>query len=98
MAAPRQDSGQPTNLAASRAEPDQTSRRNSNLLNLGVFDNDPRLLQEEFCRLLQKSGFVEEVIDFYVDKERRLLTENASGTDSTHHSERLNTGEWEATS
>jgi hypothetical protein len=62
---------------------------------LGVFDDDTSFLQQEFCRLLQKSGFVEEVIDFYVDKERRLLTENASGTDSTHHSERLNTGEWE---
>jgi hypothetical protein len=28
-------------------------------------------LQEEFCRLLEKSGFVAEVIDFYVNNERR---------------------------
>ena len=63
MAAQRQDSGQPTNFTASRAEPDQTSRRNSNLLNLGVFDDDPHLLQEEFCRLLEKSGFVAEIIE-----------------------------------
>ena len=95
MAAQRQDSGQPTNFTASRAEPDQTSRRNSNLLNLGVFDDDPRLLQEEFCRLLEKSGFVEEVIDFYISNERRLLTQTTSGADSHHHSQRHNTGEWE---
>jgi len=95
MAAQRQDSGQPTNFTATRAELDQTSRRNSNLLNLGVFGDDPRLLQEEFCRLLEKSGFVEEVIDLYISNERRLLTQTTSGANSHHHSQRRNTGEWE---
>ena len=46
-------------------EPAQTRRWNTNLVNLGVFDDDTCLLQEEFCRLLEKSAFVEEVIDFY---------------------------------
>ena len=63
-------------------------------MNLG-FDDDTCLLQEEFCRLLDKSGFVEEVIDFYVNNERRLLTETTSGADSPLHSERQNTGDWE---
>ena len=50
--------------------------------------------QEDFCRVFEESGFVEEVINFYINKERRLLTENTSGTD-WRHSERHNTGEWE---
>jgi hypothetical protein len=95
MAPQYQDSGQTTNLTPSEAVPAQTRRSNSNLLNLGVFGDDAGVLQEEFRSLLQKTGFVEEVIDFYADKERRLLTENASGTVSTHHNERLNHGEWE---
>jgi hypothetical protein len=44
---------------------------------------------------LEESGFVEEVIDFYINKERRLPTENASVADSHHHNERHNTGEWQ---
>lgn len=95
MAPQHQKSGRTTNLAASEAEPAQTRQWNSNLFNLDVFDDETCLLQEEFRRFLEKSGFVEDVIDFYIDKERRLLTENASGTDSTHDSEPLNTGEWE---
>ena len=95
MAPQHQDPVQTTNLTASEGEPSQTRQRNSNLFNLGVFDDDTCLLQEEFRRFLEKSGFVEEVIHFYIDKERRLLTENASGADSTHDSAPLNTGEWE---
>jgi hypothetical protein len=95
MALQHQDPAQTTNLTASEAEPAQTRRRNSNLFNLGVFDDDTCLLQDEFRSFLEKSGFVEEVIDFYIDKDRRLLTENPSGTDSSHHSEPLNTAEWE---
>ena len=95
MAPQQQDPAQTTNLTASEAEPAQTRQWNSNLFNLGIFDDDTCLLQEEFRRFLEKSGFVEEVIDFYIDKERRLRTENASDTDSTHDSEPLNTGEWE---
>jgi len=53
-------------------------------VNSGVFEDDSCLLHEEFCRFLEASGFVEEVIDFYINKERQLLTENGSGTDSTH--------------
>lgn len=95
MAPQHQESGPTTNLTASEVEADQTRRSNSDLLNLGVFDGDTSVLREEFCRLLEKSGFVEEVIDFYIDKERRLLTESASVADSHYHSERHNTGEWE---
>jgi hypothetical protein len=95
MAPQHQESGQPTNLTASEAEPAPTRQSNSNLLNLGVFDDNTCLLQEEFCRFLEKSGFVEEVIEFYINKERQLLTESASGTGSTHNSDRLNTGQCE---
>jgi hypothetical protein len=53
---------------------------------LGFFDDDTSLLKEEFFGLLEKSGFVEEVIDFYINKERR--------TDPPLHCERHNTGDW----
>jgi len=54
------ESGQQTKFTA-QAEPAQTGRWNSNLLNSGVFNDDTRLLQEEFRKLLEKSGFVAEV-------------------------------------
>jgi hypothetical protein len=60
---------------------------------LSVFDENICLLQEEFCSLLRKSGFVEDVIDFYIRKERHV-TENAPVTDLQHHSERRNAREW----
>ena len=94
MALQHQESGQTTNLTASEAEPTPTRQSNYNLLNLGVFEDDTCLLQEEFRRFLEKSGFVEEVIDFYINTERQL-TDNALATHSTHDSDRLNTGEWE---
>src|SRR5438046_2719932 len=81
MAPQHQDSSQRTNFTASKAEP--------------VFDDDTCLLQEEFRRFLEKSGFVEEVTDFYINKERRLLAENSSDTDSHHPSGRHNTGKWQ---
>jgi hypothetical protein len=62
---------------------------------LGVFDDDACLLQEEFRSFLEKSGFVEEVIDFYINNERRLLTETASDNDSRYPGGRHNTGEWQ---
>ena len=95
MAPQQQDPAETTNLTASEAEPTQTRQGNSNLFNLRLFDDDTSVLQEEFRSFLEKSGFVEEVIDFYIDKERRLLAEKASGPDPTHDSEPLNTGEWE---
>ena len=71
MALQQQDPAQTTNLTASEAEPPQTRQWNSNLFNLGIFDDETCLLREEFRRFLEKSGFVEEVIDFYIDKERQ---------------------------
>jgi hypothetical protein len=72
MAPQHQTSGKTTNLTASEAEPAQTRQWSSNLFSLGVFDDETCLLQEEFRRFLEKSDFVGEVIDFYIDKERRL--------------------------
>jgi hypothetical protein len=85
---------QTTNFTVSQAEPDQTRQANASLL-MGVFDDDTCLLEEELRRFLVKSGFVEEVIDLYINNERRLLTETTSDTDSRHPSGRVNTGEWQ---
>jgi hypothetical protein len=95
MAPQHQDPGQTTNFTASQAEPHQTCQLKSSLVNLGFSDDDTCLLQEEFRRFLEKSGFVEEVIDLYINNERRLLTETTSDTDSRHPNWRHNTVEWQ---
>jgi hypothetical protein len=94
MAAQQQTRGQTTDFTASQRELGKTRTSNTGLLNLGVFDDETALLQEEFCRLLDKSGFVEEIIDFYIYKERQLLTGNGSVTDWPHYREYGTTGEW----
>ena len=95
MAPKHQESSETPSLTAFQAEPDQARQWNSDRLNLSVFDDHTHLLQEEFCRFLEKSGFVEGVIDFYINNERRLVTETTSYTDSYHPCGRRNTGEWQ---
>jgi hypothetical protein len=93
MAQHHKGPGQTTNFKASRAE--RTENPSNSALLISGFDDDTSLLLEEFSRLWEKSGLVAEVIDFYMNNQSRLLTENASRTDSHRHTACHNTGEWQ---
>ena len=94
MARHHQQSGQAAEREDSHRGPYETHHETAAVLNALVFDDDTSLLREECHNLLEKSGFVEDVIDLYINYEHRLRAESASQNDSRHR-DPLNTGEWQ---